>query len=245
MKKRLILILACIAILTLGYTNEIVYAAIEEPMAGIEPILNRIDPIEIKQQLETEYAWIVDKVNFRTEASTSSDIIKTLDKRVKVEVVNSSGKWSKVRYKDITGYIYSEFLRDTELFTSDRNKWGIDPTEEEVDILAKIVWTECRGEIRKGRISVIETILNRVVAMQFPDTITEVLSQQTGNTYQFSSWITVNRAKPTKETYADIYDVLDDKTNVLSTDYLYFSTSPRNNNGTIKIGNHYFCKEDD
>ena len=112
--KKMLIITACITILILCYTNEIVYAA-EEGVAGISTVLDKIDTNSIKQYIDIIYKYTTDRVNLRSEASTKSSIITTLDKRVKVHLISSSNGWSKVKYDTYEGYIYSKYLRDTEL----------------------------------------------------------------------------------------------------------------------------------
>jgi N-acetylmuramoyl-L-alanine amidase len=240
MKKRLIIPTLCIAVLVLSYTNVKAYASqIEQPVAGITTVLDKVNQLEIDIN---EYKWTTDRINMRKEASTGSDIITTLEERVKVKILKktSSDKWTQVEYGKYKGFVSSEYLTDTELFTSKDNRWGIELTNDEIDLLAKIIWVEARGESDRGKWAATETILNRMYSIAYPDTLYEVLSQDG----QFSSWNLRNTATPEEDIYECIEEVLRNDTNELTMDYIYFSTSPRNNNGTIKIGNHFFCEEE-
>lgn len=118
------------------------------------------------------------------------------------------------------------------------NRWGIKLSKNEVELLAKIVFKECHLESDKGKIAVIETIFNRMKHKSYGGSLYEILSSK----HQFSTWRSRNSAKPTNEEYKNIKKVLEGKTRVLSKSYVYFSTTPRNNKGTVKIGNHYFCQ---
>jgi len=118
------------------------------------------------------------------------------------------------------------------------NRWNISLSKDEINLLANIIWLESRGESETGRKAVCEVIFNRMIHDKFNGTLYEVLSAKN----QFSSWGGRNKAKPSEDIYKDIDQVLSGKTQVLSKDYVYFSTSPRNNKGVVKIGNHYFCK---
>lgn len=118
------------------------------------------------------------------------------------------------------------------------NRWNISLSQDEINLLANIVWLESRGESEIGQKAVCEVILNRMKHTNFEGTLYEILSARN----QFSSWGSRNNAHPTDETYKIVKQVLNGKTQILSKDYVYFSTSPRNNKGTVKIGNHYFCK---
>lgn len=195
----------------------------------------------IEKLVNTKCMWTTDRVNLRSEASTNSDKILTLDKRVKVETQNMPflEKWTKVKYGDKDGYIFSKYLTDQNISISESNRWGIELTDEEVDLLAKILWVEARGESDLGVSAVCEVILNRMVASQFPDSLKEVLSQKS----QFSSWGLRGKAQPTERELKIIHDVLRGNSDILSMDVMYFSTKPRNKHVEIEIGNHFFCRE--
>lgn len=119
------------------------------------------------------------------------------------------------------------------------NRWGIELTEEEIDLLAKIVWVEARGESEEGQRAVIEVIFNRMTSDLFPDTLYDVLSQKKPT--QFSSWKHREKAKPTEKEYNSIYEVLNGNSNVLREDTLYFATKKLKSRLDVKIGDHYFC----
>lgn len=59
-------------------------------------------------------------------------------------------------------------------------------TEEDKEVLLRIVEAEATCEDIKGRMLVANVILNRVVSERFPDSITEVVFQNNGETYQFA-----------------------------------------------------------
>ena len=119
------------------------------------------------------------------------------------------------------------------------NRWNIQLTEEEIDLLAKIVWVESRGESVEGQKAVVEVILNRIASEKFPNTLYEVLSQK--NPTQFASWKHRDSARPTEKEYASIYSVLNGETSILREDTLYFATKKLTRNLDVKIDGHYFC----
>jgi len=59
-------------------------------------------------------------------------------------------------------------------------------SEEDKEVLLRIVEAEATSEDVKGRMLVANVILNRVLCKGFPNSITEVVFQKTGETYQFS-----------------------------------------------------------
>lgn len=123
--------------------------------------------------------------------------------------------------------------------TTAQNRWNITLTQEEIDLLAKIVWLESRGEPVEGQEAVVEVIFNRMTSGKFPTTVYEVLSQ--GNPVQFCSWKNRDRAEPTEKEYQSIQNVLDGKTSILRNDTLYFSTEPLTPCIDRQIGGHSFC----
>ena len=59
-------------------------------------------------------------------------------------------------------------------------------TEEDKEVLLRIVEAEATGEDLMGRMLVANVILNRVVSKGFPNSIAEVVFQNNGVTYQFA-----------------------------------------------------------
>ena len=119
------------------------------------------------------------------------------------------------------------------------NRWGIQLTLDEIELLGRIVQLECGYDIPESKYATIETILNRIVDVRYPNTLEEVLSQKG----QFSTWKNRNiaEATPTTDTYECINKVLNGQTNILKMDSLKFNNKPIGKN-PIKIGKHYYGK---
>lgn len=145
-----------------------------------------------------------------------------------------SDERKEISKKQIPLVTKTETMEDTV-----ENRWNITLTEEEIDLLARIVWLESRGEPVTGQEAVVEVIFNRMTSSQYPDTLYEVLSQ--GNPTQFCSWKNRDSACPTEKEYNSIYEVLSGNTNILRNDTLYFSTEPLTSQLDVKIGGHSFC----
>ena len=126
-----------------------------------------------------------------------------------------------------------------ETTTGAENRWNITLTQEEIDLLAKIVWLESQGEPTEGQEAVVEVVFNRIASEKYPDTLYDVLSQ--GNPTQFCSWKNRERANPTEKEYTSIHEVLNGNTHILRNDTLYFSTEPLTPRLDQKIGGHSFC----
>ena len=111
-------------------------------------------------------------------------------------------------------------------------------TEEERDLVARILALEAQGEPYLGERAVVEVILNRVASSEWPDTIRGVLSQKG----QFATWRYLSRPYnvPEAEEYRAIEDTLLAGPSVLPENYVYFATTKANGRGFIRIQNHYF-----
>lgn len=59
-------------------------------------------------------------------------------------------------------------------------------SQEEIEILWRIVEAECTGASIEDKMNVANAIINRVNNDEFPSTIKEVVFQKTGKVYQFS-----------------------------------------------------------
>lgn len=79
-----------------------------------------------------------------------------------------------------------------------------DLDKEDYECLLRIVQAEAGCEDMEGKMLVAGVVLNRVEDENFPDTVTEVVMQREGNTYQFSpvgngSYYRVSVSEETKE----------------------------------------------
>lgn len=133
----------------------------------------------------------------------------------------------------------TEQLESVETVKVINNRWDITLTEEEINLLAGIVWLEANGEPVEGQQAVVEVVFNRMKSELYPDTLYEVLSQK--NPVQFCSWKNIGIAKPTEKEYNSIRQVLSGNSHILRSDTLYFSTSPLTSHTDVRIGGHSFC----
>lgn len=117
------------------------------------------------------------------------------------------------------------------------NRWNIQLTLDEIELVARIVQLECGHDIREGKYATIETIFNRVFDPRYPNTVEEVLSQ--GG--QFSTWKnrSIAKATPSDDTYESVLMVLNGQTHVLDYDRLKFNNRPIGQD-PIKIGAQYY-----
>lgn len=178
-------------------------------------------------------------VNMREESNSKSKIITTLEPNVEVISYFTRNGWSYVCLdNDTYGYVKLKYLSNDETSISELNRWGIELTTDEIELLAKILFREAGNQPYEGQAAVVECIFNRMVDDYFGGTLYEVLSKPG----QFTTWAGRNKATPTSENYEVINDVLLGKTNVLSKEYLYFSRGGhKKHSGYRQIYDHQFC----
>ena len=115
---------------------------------------------------------------------------------------------------------------------------GLHLTQDEVDLLARLVYLEARGECEAGQQAVAEVVLNRVLSDQFPDTVEDVIFQP--GQFAPASLLDSTEAEPAQ--IEAVYAALSGENPILEPDVVYFSTAPQNDRVFIKIENHWFCR---
>ena len=114
-------------------------------------------------------------------------------------------------------------------------------SEEEQDLIARIVAAESQDENFEGRMAVAEVIFNRVLSDEWPNTVKGVLSQRG----QFSTWKNRNHSWVISELGADaVNEVILNGPGVLpDTEYVYFSRKKQSyGRHYVRLGNHWFGK---
>lgn len=109
-------------------------------------------------------------------------------------------------------------------------------TENERELIARVVYLEARGEPEKGQQAVAEVILNRVAAENFPSSVESVVYQEG----QFAAAEDIEKATPGEKQYAAVEAAMYGEP-VLPMDVVYFSREGENENVWGKIGGHVFC----
>lgn len=177
-------------------------------------------------------------VNIRKKDNINSEVVATIDPNILVRVIEETGDWCKITIDDIQGYIKSEYLSSDVTPVSKLNRWGIELTDNEVDLLALIVFGEAGNQKIIGKEAVVESIFNRMISEIFGGDLYSVLSKKG----QYDAWEIRYEASPSEEEYEAIYNVLYGKTYILDYDYVYFSRRKVNGYDFIKIGDHWFSK---
>lgn len=117
-------------------------------------------------------------------------------------------------------------------------------TEEEIDLLARVVYSEARGEPSEGKVAVAAVVLNRVKSKDFPDKIKEIVYQKDAFTAVDDGQINL---EPDDSAYDAVYEALKGKDPTEGALYYWnpvTATSKWIKTRTIikQIGQHVFAK---
>ena len=129
---------------------------------------------------------------------------------------------------------------DTKAATATPTEYlNISMSDEEYELLKKIVAAESQTQHLEGRKAVVEVIFNRVLSDEFPDSVKGVLSQKG----QFSTWKMRNASWVVPEHATEAIEaVIEDGCTVLpDTEYLFFSRGKSQYaKDYVKIQDHWF-----
>ena len=109
-------------------------------------------------------------------------------------------------------------------------------SEDDIKLLAKVVWVEAQGESAEGQQAVAEVALNRIASDSFPNNMRDVIYGQG----QFRSVPRLDKAEPYQAQYEAIERAIYGPY-ILPKEVVYFATKPTNSNVWGQIGGHIFC----
>lgn len=109
-------------------------------------------------------------------------------------------------------------------------------SEDDINLLAALVFCEARGESEDGQKAVVEIVLNRVLDSDFKNTVYDVIYEKK----QFSTASKLKGTTPNEENYEAVRYVVENGPTIFSTDYVYFSVGKSNGRNFTKLGNHWF-----
>lgn len=133
-------------------------------------------------------------------------------------------------------FYYEEEIVDK----SDPRYPNITLSKEDLDLIARVVWAEARGESEKGQQAVAEVVLNRLNSANFPETLHDVIY---GEGQFRTAWL-LDKAEPYQTQYEAIERAIYGPY-VLPENVVYFAWEKENDKVWGKIGKHVFCYEHD
>lgn len=145
-----------------------------------------------------------------------------------------SGAWAfdKSAMPEEPFLYYEEGLGDQSRYTN------LKLTYEEIQLLARVIWVEARGESEEGQQAVAEVILNRIASDGFADTLEGVIYADG----QFRSAGYLDEAEPHQVQYEAIDRAIYGPY-ILPENVVHFATYRTNGNVWGQIGGHIFCYE--
>ena len=117
---------------------------------------------------------------------------------------------------------------------------GIALTEEETQLLAKLVYVEARGESEEGQQAVAEVVLNRFASGRYGKSFSALIRDED----QFVPRTLLDKAKPGQAQYEAIDRALYGPY-VLPMEVMYYGRTAITENEWGKIGRHIFCYPND
>lgn len=128
------------------------------------------------------------------------------------------------------------------------NKVNTYISQEDIELLARLIHAEARGEDDIGKLAVGAVILNRLASDRFPDSIREIIYQKTNGVYQFTpvSNGTINM-EPSEAAIKAAQEAIEGKDPTSGALFFYNPKTSTDNwirtlPVTRVIGNHVFAK---
>ena len=113
-------------------------------------------------------------------------------------------------------------------------------TLDDIELLARLVWLEARGESDKGQQAVVQVVINRLDAGHWGDTLHSVVFAAG----QFSRAKSIPKVQPTDREYRNVQAVLEASEPCLPPWVMYFSSRGKHQwdgyKCYTKIGGHWF-----
>lgn len=207
-------------------------------------------------------------VNVRNGPGSDYKIHKVIyDPFTPIQVIDESGEWVECLIDDDIYYINQRFIGEEYWIDIIKKRWEMeekrkssayyqvlsDMTQDEKELLLKIVALEAGDEDFEGKVAVIEVILNRCISRDpaWPDRISDVIYQKGQfTTVKYLSHPYMVPGDEEEEALQYVYDngptairsFLDENgyDDINSLNYIFFATFKANGVKFVKHGGHYF-----
>ena len=143
----------------------------------------------------------------------------------------------------VDGIAGPKTLQAMGIFSSNSNN-TTSSSNSDVNLLARLVYAESRGEPYSGQVAVASVVLNRVKSSSFPNTIAGVIYQQGAFSVVSDGQINLTPNETAKKAAQDAINGWDPSYGAI----YYFNPKTSTNKWiwsrpvTVTIGNHRFCK---
>ena len=121
-------------------------------------------------------------VNVREKASIDSDVIMFVTQDDKVEIIEKTGDWYKIKYKSTEGYVYSDFVKVDEEVKITENEVTTEKLESEDEEITKTIEAKLSLPKNSG-VKITPNILSNIIYTTKSDENIDVLEQINGWSY--------------------------------------------------------------
>lgn len=148
----------------------------------------------------------------------------------------------QMKGRKITKYLCTMVIGFSLLFANTIKAETVNPyesisiSEDDITLMAQLVYHEARGESEDGQKAVVEVVLNRVLDSDFKNTVYDVIYEKR----QFSTAKKLKGTVPNEENYEAVRYVVENGNTIFPTNYVYFSVGKSNGKNFTKLGNHWF-----
>lgn len=183
-----------------------------------------------------------DSVIFTTEAKIEPEVVEDLKFIKSLATTETFDLFNENKQKEIEE---QQRLEKEKRLKEQQKRNSMSATDNELDMLAKIIYAEARGESYDGKVAVGAVVLNRVRSTKYPNNIRDVIFAR--NQFSPVSDGSYYSARPSESEYQAARDALNgvDPTNGALTFYAHKSIYSRYHESlthTATIGNHKFFK---
>lgn len=186
---------------------------------------------EVKNHvMEYRYRYTTTIVNIRKEPDTESEILGQSEVNTRFEVVAEIDGWSMITTEDGYAFMKSDWFVDEPIPVNSY-------TEEDLEILTRLLTGECHTYPDEEQILVGSVVLNRVKSPYYPNSIKEVAFQK--NQYACIKDRNYYR-EPTERNRANAKWLLENGS-VLPENVVYQSGGKQGSGVYLKTKYHYYC----
>ncbi len=143
-------------------------------------------------------------VNVRKEASVDSDVVMFVTQDDKVEIIEKTGDWYKIKYKNKEGYVYSDFVKvKNEVKTTTNNETTVNKNlESEDDEVTKTIEAKLLLPNNTG-VRIAPNVVSNIIYTTTSDMNIELLEQINGWSYvdvdNIRGWVRSEQLKEVTE----------------------------------------------
>ena len=173
-------------------------------------------------------------VNVREKASIDSDVVMFVTQDDKVEILEKTGDWYKIKYNNKEGYVYSDFVKVDKEVKTTGNETTDQNLESEDEELTKTIEAQLSLPKNTG-IKIAPNIASNIIYTTTSDINIDVLEQINGWSYinvnNIRGWVRTNQIKEITDNVTTLEENKEEK------------TEPKNEIAYVKYDNVNLRKE--